>query len=106
VAGPDDVGERFSLPAWAERADALLAVLEGATRRTHTDSVAAIPDAFVAGAAALQHLRRDPLLPAALLPSGWPGDALRTAYRAYQPAFAEAVASFFRSSANDGFTDR
>ena len=38
---------------------------------------------FTAAAALLRHLRTDPLLPAELLPPGWPGDELRTRYSAH-----------------------
>jgi phenylacetic acid degradation operon negative regulatory protein len=56
-----------------------------------------LPDAFVAGAAALQHVRNDALLPAELLPADWPGADLRAQYRTYQRAFAEAAGAWFRA---------
>lgn len=37
-------------------------------------------DRLTAFAAVVRHLTRDPLLPPELLPSGWPGGALRSAY--------------------------
>ncbi len=73
----------------------------GADRlRTRLDRVTAglddapdsrLADAFVAGAAALAHVRADPLLPAALGPSTEAGDALRAAYRAYEAEFSGAL---------------
>lgn len=32
----------------------------------------------------VRHLAADPLLPAALLPAGWPAGDMRTAYAGYQ----------------------
>jgi phenylacetic acid degradation operon negative regulatory protein len=46
------------------------------------------------GAAAAQYLRRDPVLPAELLPVRWPGEDLRRAYAAYRRAFGPAVADW------------
>jgi phenylacetic acid degradation operon negative regulatory protein len=43
-------------------------------------SAADIPARFVAAAGMVRHLLKDPVLPDELLPEGWPGDALRTAY--------------------------
>jgi phenylacetic acid degradation operon negative regulatory protein len=37
-------------------------------------------DQFVAAAAIMRHLMTDPVLPETLLPVGWPGEELRTAY--------------------------
>ena len=39
---------------------------------------------FVAAAAIVRHLLTDPVLPSALLPPDWPGDALRDAYASYR----------------------
>ena len=77
---------------WAERAallhDRLVVVDRGAS--TPADG-ATIADAFVVGAAALAHVRADPLLPVELCGRDWPGDALRVAYRAYEAAFSASV---------------
>ena len=54
-----------------------------------------LAEAFVVGAAVAQFLRRDPLLPAELLPARWPGDALRVGYHAYRRDFGAAVADWF-----------
>ena len=53
-----------------------------------------LAEAFTVGAAAAQFLRRDPLLPAELLPDRWPGDDLRRAYAEYRRAFGPAVADW------------
>jgi phenylacetic acid degradation operon negative regulatory protein len=98
-ARPDDVQELvaslFDPAGWAARGSLLLARLSSVTGRLE-GSEPALAEGFVAGAASLQHLRHDPLLPAELLPARWPGDALRAAYLRYQPAYAEAVARYLR----------
>ena len=111
----DPVGEAdrlFAPGRWSERADVLVVELErvrvslgngtppARDRRDWEadgdgDDLAA---GFTALAAALQHLRRDPLLPEALLPELWPGPQLRNAYRACQTTYAAAVGAFFAGS--------
>jgi phenylacetic acid degradation operon negative regulatory protein len=48
-----------------------------------------VPDRFTVAAAMVRHLRRDPVLPAELLPPDWPGDRIRSRYR----EFADEVAA-------------
>jgi phenylacetic acid degradation operon negative regulatory protein len=100
--GPDDgatqlVEELFAVHAWSARARELLArngrVIAALDRLDHS----ALREGFVVGAATLQHIRNDPLLPTELLPARWPGDELRGAYRAYERAFSAAVADWFRT---------
>jgi phenylacetic acid degradation operon negative regulatory protein len=52
---------------------------------------------FAAAAATLRHLRTDPLLPAALLPPGWPADRLRARYVGYLEAIQRLVRHLSRS---------
>jgi len=89
----------FDVGGWARRAR----VLEGRLLRAVDALADPRPEdlavAFTAGAAALAHVRADPLLPRELLTDDWPGTALRDAYRGYQPAFAAAVRDWFRSQA-------
>jgi phenylacetic acid degradation operon negative regulatory protein len=93
---PDDdpvrlAADLWALAAWAERGAALLA----AAPEEPGDLVSSPPDwsagVFTAAAATLRHLRTDPLLPAELLPSGWPGDALRARYARYLDAIQRLV---------------
>lgn len=70
----------WDLPAWQAAGRALLEEISTA---------ADVPERFVAAAAIVRHLLTDPVLPAELLPDGWPGDALRAAYRDFA---AELVA--------------
>lgn len=73
----------WDLEGWGRRGRELLA----ATDAVPGDLLDAGPDrpvaVFTAAAALLRHLRTDPLLPAELLPPGWPGDELRTRYSAH-----------------------
>ena len=88
--------ELFAPAAWATRARTLLERLDAVTRDLDAGRDDALAPGFVTGAAALQHARRDPLLPAALLPGDWPADDLRSAYVRFQKAFALALADAFR----------
>ena len=93
-----DLAASFGLDRWAARAELLDRRLSAAIVSLVEDrSTDAIVDGFVVGAAALAHLRTDPLLPEELLPAGWPGERLRRRYGAYQPAFAAVVAAAFRN---------
>ena len=101
-----EVAEWFGLDAWIERADHLVARVRASIRAIDStfepgcavapNGLAAVTDGFVVGAAALQHLGRDPLLPGALLPRDWPGDALRIEYARFQARFARAAAQVLR----------
>ncbi|MCU1430739.1 MAG: putative transcriptional regulator, PaaX family [Actinomycetia bacterium] len=90
--------ELFATRAWAERARVLLRRAGAVTRALQGGDHGRLADAFVVGAATLQHVRNDPLLPTDLLPAAWPGGDLRRAYRDYQRAFAAATAAWFRET--------
>jgi phenylacetic acid degradation operon negative regulatory protein len=90
--GADGTAERlFAARAWAERGRVLLDRLVTATDRLDPTGM---PVAFVTGAAAAQHLRRDPLLPQELVPDGWPASDLRDAYVRYVARFGEVIAAW------------
>ncbi|ORV03340.1 PaaX domain-containing protein, C- domain protein [Mycolicibacterium canariasense] len=69
----------WDLPAWDRTGRALLDDMAGARD---------IPARFVAAAGIVRHLVTDPVLPAELLPAGWPGDALRSAYQEFAAELA------------------
>jgi phenylacetic acid degradation operon negative regulatory protein len=69
----------WDLPAWSATGRRLV---------DEIDSAADIPARFVAAAAIVRHLLTDPVLPAELLPAGWPGAALRVAYRGFAAELA------------------
>jgi phenylacetic acid degradation operon negative regulatory protein len=82
---PESLARRlFDPEQWAATGRALLAHAEGS--KTPHDRLSAF-------AAIVRHLTRDPLLPAELLPTGWPGGALRSAY----DDFREEVVAFRRT---------
>lgn len=74
----------WDLDGWADRGRELLAELSGADD---------VPARFTVAAAIVRHLLTDPVLPAQLLPDGWPGERLRDAYRGFAADFARRLAS-------------
>jgi len=85
----------FDLTRWAARGEDLRRRLAVVADRLTAGDAGLEADAFVVGAAALVHVRADPLLPIELLPADWPGDDLRDAYRGYRAAFGDATAEWF-----------
>jgi phenylacetic acid degradation operon negative regulatory protein len=73
-------GQLWDLPAWARTGEGLLDDMA---------SAADVPGRFVAAAGMVRHLLTDPVLPAELLPDGWPGNELRQSYARFA---AELVA--------------
>jgi len=90
------VDRLFAPATWATRARRLTSHLDAATIALDPEHGDRIADAFVVGAAALAHVRADPLLPPELCGADWQGDALREAYREYQAAFAATAQQWFR----------
>lgn len=86
----------FAPGAWADRARVLVEHVAGHTRALAAGIDDSLAPGFVAGAALLQHARRDPVLPAALLPDDWPGGELRSAYARFQRTFTAALTATFR----------
>jgi phenylacetic acid degradation operon negative regulatory protein len=73
--GPELAAQLWPLDTWAATARDLLAHVAEAHRPA---------DRFTAFAAVVRHLLADPVLPAELLPTPWPGAALRSAYGDFQ----------------------
>lgn len=71
--------ELWDLDGWRDTGRDLLAAMADA---------ADMPARFVVAAAIVRHLRSDPVLPEALLPDDWPGEALRVTYRSFVTDFA------------------
>lgn len=84
---------------WRSEADRLLTALRTATDRLAAEREAALAPAFLAGAAALRHVRADPLLPDELVPAPWSGGDLRTTYVTYQREFAAVARDWFAGQA-------
>ncbi len=79
----------WDLGDWAATANDL------ATRLTHLNpsDPGNLASCFELSAACLRHFQRDPLLPAALLPAGWPGDALRATYNTWDRTYRGSLRS-------------
>ena len=84
-------GELWDLEAWAGRGRALLAAGPDEPGDLVTSAPEWAADVFAAAAATLRHLRTDPLLPAEVLPAGWPAGDLRTRYERYLAAIQQLV---------------
>jgi phenylacetic acid degradation operon negative regulatory protein len=81
---PVELAERlWDLASWSARADALRQRLD----RIDPDRPEALAPGFELSASVLRHLQSDPLLPAELLPEGWPGASLRSAYDAWDTRY-------------------
>lgn len=74
----------WDLAGWTATAERLLDLLA---------DTAEPPRRLAVAATAVRHLTADPLLPAALLPEGWPGPRLRAAYAAYQQEILDLTAT-------------
>jgi phenylacetic acid degradation operon negative regulatory protein len=102
TGSPDDsppvlAAELFEPERWTGRAAELTARLVDVTRALAGSDDRALADGFVTGAAALAHIRLDPLLPRELVVDAETGEALRRAYRTYEAAFSTALRSWFAS---------
>ncbi|BBX23956.1 hypothetical protein MTER_33670 [Mycolicibacter terrae] len=73
-------GRLWDLADWAATGEGLLAEMAQASD---------VPDRFTVAAAMVRHLRRDPVLPAELLPPGWPGERIRSRYAEFVDEVAE-----------------
>ncbi|MFF7070475.1 PaaX domain-containing protein, C- domain protein [Streptomyces pseudovenezuelae] len=81
-SGPELAAALWPLDRWAADSRALLAHVARAERPA---------DRLTGFAAVVRRLLTDPVLPPELLPPGWPGTALRSAYAAYQGELADTV---------------
>lgn len=88
----------FAPHRWSRTASELVDRLGDATAALDRSSPEAIVPAFLAGAAALRHVRADPQLPVGLLPPDWPGVELRAAYADYERRFHTVARTFFRGA--------
>lgn len=94
---PPDPGELWDLAGWATTAEELRAEIASLVEPLEAGVTGALADGFVASAAVLRHLQADPLLPAEVLPSRWPGEALRADYDRYDAAYRAVLRTWFAS---------
>ena len=87
-------GELWDLDGWARAG-------RRPVGQALSDSPTRGPDDLAGGfelsAAVLRHLQADPLLPAELLPSGWPGPALRRTYDRWDRRYREVLGTWGRA---------
>lgn len=83
----------WDLPTIAGDASALVEQLDAAAAELGDDP-AAIPTAFRVSAAVVRFLRTEPMLPPALVPAGWPVDALRARYDLVEADLQRALRSY------------
>jgi len=93
--GSDLAARLWTLPGWAGRADELLGRLESLPPTGWAD----LAPGFALSAAVLRHLQADPLLPTELLPAGWPGNRLRSAYDGWDRRYRAVLAEWARQPA-------
>ncbi|HEX3981543.1 MAG TPA: hypothetical protein VHW93_09965 [Acidimicrobiales bacterium] len=84
----------WDLDGWARAAVALSDRMD-ALAPTGPDDLA---PGFVLSAAVLRHLQSDPLLPAALLPDGWPGTSLRAGYDGWDRRYRQVLRTWGRTA--------
>jgi phenylacetic acid degradation operon negative regulatory protein len=94
-ADPGGLVDRlWDVAAWSAGAEALLAALHALV----PEGPDALAPGFELSAAVLRHLQADPLLPAALLPTGWPGDRLRTVYQEWDIQYRATLSEWSRDA--------
>jgi phenylacetic acid degradation operon negative regulatory protein len=87
----------FGVEGWAARAEDLRAALAESLGALLVGATAALAPGFVLSADVLRHFQADPLLPAELLSSGWPGEALRAEYAEWDKAYRGLLGAWLRS---------
>lgn len=85
----------WDLDSWASTAVALRQRMAGLVGVLEAGDTGALRDGFVLSADVLRHFQHDPLLPAELLPAGWPGSDLRADYDRYDAAYRQVLAGWF-----------
>jgi phenylacetic acid degradation operon negative regulatory protein len=97
-ADAPDVVALWGLGPWRADADDLRRQMAALLERLESGDVTALAEGFVVSAAVLRLFQHDPLLPDALLPTGWPGAAIRTEYDRYDEAYRHTLRDWFRRS--------
>lgn len=100
AGGPADVAELtarlWDLAGIADAAEVLLERIERLRADTDLSDHGSIPATFTLAATVVRFLRRDPLLPAELLPDDWPVDALREHYDRLEADLQATLRGFLR----------
>jgi phenylacetic acid degradation operon negative regulatory protein len=85
----------WPLDDWSRDADQLRAEMGQLVEPLELGDTDALAEGFVVSAAVLRHFQADPLLPEELLPSGWPGAALRSEYDRFDTAYRALLRDYF-----------
>ena len=93
---PSLVAGLWDLTGWASTARELREAIAELVGPLERGSTGALADGFVVSAAALRHFQADPLLPEELLPTAWPGAALRAEYDRFDAAYRAVLRDWFR----------
>ncbi len=88
--------ELWDLQGWVAEAERLQQLMTRLLPRLTDGDTTALADGFTTSAAVLRHLQADPLLPPDLLPTDWPGTALRDDYDTYDRAYRALLRDWFR----------
>ena len=83
----------WDVEGWGKRAGRLMETMAGQPTRGPGD----LAPGFELSAAVLRHLQADPLLPAELLPAGWPGATLREQYDGWDAGYRSVLAKWSRT---------
>lgn len=91
-----DLHQLWPLLDWQTQAKGLQQALANLVPPLEADDRTVLARGFIVAAAALRHLRQDPLLPDELLPEGWPGQLFRDGYNRFDEAYRRVLQDFFR----------
>jgi phenylacetic acid degradation operon negative regulatory protein len=83
----------WNLQSWAERATELC----GRMHDLATEGPSDLAAGFELSAAVLRHLQADPLLPAELLPTDWPGATMRERYSRWDRQYRQVLRAWGRN---------
>jgi phenylacetic acid degradation operon negative regulatory protein len=95
---PSPSTDGWELDTWARDAEVLRSDLAELVDPLEAGDTAALAEGFVTSAAVLRHLQADPLLPSELLPSRWPGPALRSDYERFDAAYRRVLRDWFAAA--------
>ena len=84
----------WNVEGWGHRARQLMRAMEAKPTQAPAD----LAPGFELSASVLRHLQADPLLPAELLPVGWPGATLREQYDGWDAGYRSVLEKWSRNA--------